>query len=171
MLSSTASVYGNSERIPISEETPLGPISPYGASLAMAERIVQDCAKAASMSYVILRYFNVAGADPAGRLGERGKPRNLIKYVAQIAAGTRDDVLNIYGDDYATPDGTCMRDYMHVSDIAEAHLAAMVYLREGGVSRILNCGYGYGVSVKEVIAAADEHGLAMVFTGARHFRH
>lgn len=153
VLSSCASVYGVPERMPINEATPLNPTSPFGSSMAMAERIVSDVAAAKGIDVAILRYFNLAGADPLGRAGEGGKPRHLIKVVAQIAVGTRQEKLQIYGDDYPTPDGTCIRDYVHVCDMADAHLAALRYLRAGGASVTLNCGYGYGASVLDVVAA------------------
>ncbi|WP_031554874.1 UDP-glucose 4-epimerase GalE [Parvularcula oceani] len=155
VLSSTASVYGVPDRMPIKEETPLRPISPYGAAMGMAERIVSDTAAAAGFTTATLRYFNVAGADPLGRAGETGKPRHLIKAAAQIAVGTRAEPLRIYGDDYETPDGTPIRDYLHVSDMADAHMAALDYLRRGGPSAVLNCGYGEGVSVREVVSAVE----------------
>lgn len=155
VFSSTSSVYGVPEVMPIDEDTPLNPISPFGSSMAMAERILQDVAGNNRITYVVLRYFNVAGADPAGRAGEMGKPRHLVKVVSQIAAGTRREKLQIYGNDYPTPDGTCIRDYIHVSDLADAHFAALEYLRAGRRSCILNCGYGYGASVLEVVQAVE----------------
>ena len=155
VLSSTASVYGVPERMPIHETIPINPISPYGASMAMAERIISDIAASAGINVVILRYFNLAGADPECRAGEGGKPRHLIKAIAQIAVGTRKEKLQIYGDDYDTPDGTCIRDYVHVSDMADAHLAALRYLRDNGKSATLNCGYGYGASVLDVVNAVE----------------
>ncbi|WP_306250903.1 UDP-glucose 4-epimerase GalE [Parvularcula sp. IMCC14364] len=155
VLSSTASVYGVPERMPINETAPVSPISPFGASMAMAERIAADVAAVSNLDIVVLRYFNLAGADPACRAGERGRPRHLIKVVAQIAVGTRQEKLQIYGDDYSTPDGTCVRDYVHVSDMADAHLAALNYLRKGAQTVTLNVGYGYGASVLDVVAAAE----------------
>ncbi|MEX6632330.1 UDP-glucose 4-epimerase GalE [Hyphococcus lacteus] len=153
IFSSTASVYGTPERVPISEQAPIRSISPYGASMSMSERILQDAAAAHDISYVTLRYFNVAGADPKGRAGEIGKPTHLIKAAAQIALGHRKEKLKIYGNDYQTPDGTAIRDYVHVSDLAQAHLAALGRLRGDGSSITLNCGYGRGSSVYEVIEA------------------
>ncbi|NNE41711.1 MAG: UDP-glucose 4-epimerase GalE [Marinicaulis sp.] len=155
IFSSTASVYGTPERVPISEQAPIVSITPYGASMAMSERILQDAATAHDLSYVTLRYFNVAGADPKGRAGEIGKPTHLIKAAAQIAAGLRKEKLQIYGGDYATPDGTAIRDYVHVTDLAEAHMKALDRLRGGGASTTLNCGYGRGYSVYEVIEAFE----------------
>ena len=155
VLSSTASVYGVPERMPIHETTQLDPISPFGSSMAMAERIVSDVSSSMGRKFATLRYFNPAGADPLGRAGELGRPRHLIKVVAQIVVGTRKEKLQIFGDDYSTPDGTCIRDYVHVSDLADAHLAALEHLRRDGESVTLNLGYGYGASVLEVIAAAE----------------
>jgi UDP-glucose 4-epimerase len=155
VLSSTASVYGVPERMPIHERATINPISPYGASMAMAERIIADIARSAGIQFVILRYFNLAGADPEGRAGEGGKPRHLIKAIAQIVVGTRKEKLQIFGDDYETPDGTCIRDYVHVSDIANAHHVALQHLRDDGDSLTLNCGYGYGASVRDVIASVE----------------
>ncbi len=155
VLSSTASVYGEPERIPISEEQQLNPITPSGASMAMAERMVFDVGTSNGLSIVTLRYFNAAGADPEGRAGELGKPQHLIKVVAQIAVGTREEALKINGRDYQTPDGTAVRDYIHVTDIAEAHLCALHYLVAGGESVTLNAGYGQGASVLDVAYAAE----------------
>ena len=153
IFSSTASVYGTPERVPISEQAPISSISPYGASMAMSERILTDVASAHDLSYMTLRYFNVAGADPSGRAGEIGKPSHLVKVAAQIAVGARQEKLQIYGGDYPTPDGTAIRDYVHISDLADAHLAALERLRGGSPSATLNCGYGRGYSVYEVIEA------------------
>ena len=153
IFSSTASVYGVPERTPISETAPIRSITPYGASMSMSERILADAAAAHGMSFVILRYFNVAGADPRGRAGEIGKPTHLIKAAAQIAIGRRKEKLQIYGGDYPTPDGSAIRDYVHVSDLAQAHLEALERLRRHGGSITLNCGYGRGYSVYEVVDA------------------
>lgn len=155
VFSSTASVYGIPDRMPIREETRLDPISPFGAAMAMAERIVADACRPACITTATLRYFNVAGADPKLRAGEVGHPRHLIKAAAQIATGILNEPLKIYGDDYDTPDGTPIRDYIHVTDMAEAHAAALDHLIRGGQSVTLNCGYGQGVSVHEVIAAVQ----------------
>lgn len=156
VFSSTASVYGVPDRMPIREETPLDPVTPFGSSMSMAERMVRDIAEANGIGAAVLRYFNLAGADPDGRAGEEGGPRHLIKIAAQIAVGTRREKLQIYGDDYPTPDGTCIRDYVHVSDMAEAHLSALDHLRHGGASVTLNCGYGFGASVLDVISAVEQ---------------
>lgn len=155
IFSSTAAVYGAPEVSPVDEQAHIAPVSPYGASMAMSERMLADIAAAHGLSFVILRYFNVAGADPNLRAGEVGRPTHLIKVAAQIAAGIRKQTLEIYGDDYPTPDGTAIRDYVHVSDIALAHLSALDYLRRGGASVTLNVGYGRGFSVREVIEAVE----------------
>jgi len=153
IFSSTASVYGTPERTPISEDAPIRSITPYGASMAMSERILEDAAAAHGISFVTLRYFNVAGADPQGRAGEIGKPTHLIKAAAQIAVGVRKEKLQIYGGDYPTPDGSAIRDFVHVSDLAQAHMAALARVRGKGGAITLNCGYGRGYSVYEVVEA------------------
>ncbi|MEM9705902.1 MAG: UDP-glucose 4-epimerase GalE [Pseudomonadota bacterium] len=155
IFSSTASVYGRPDRVPVAENAPINSITPYGASMAMSERILSDAALAYGLEFVTLRYFNVAGADPKGRAGEIGKPTHLIKVAAQIAVGARKENLQVYGSDYPTPDGTAIRDYVHVSDLAEAHMHALNRLRTGGGSVTLNCGYGRGYSVHEVIEAVS----------------
>lgn len=155
IFSSTAAVYGTPDHSPVNETSNIHSISPYGASMAMSERILEDAAKAHGFSYTILRYFNVAGADPKGRAGQIGKPTHLIRVAAQIAAGARKEKLQVYGADYSTPDGTAIRDYVHVSDLADAHLAALSRLRRGASSEILNVGYGRGYSVFEVIDAFE----------------
>jgi UDP-glucose 4-epimerase len=156
IFSSTAAVYGQPERIPALEETPTRPINPYGASKLMTEWMLRDAAAAhAGFDYVALRYFNVAGADPAGRTGQStAEATHLIKVGCQAALGQRDS-LAVFGDDYDTADGTCVRDYIHVTDLADAHLRALEHLREAGASLVLNCGYGHGYSVREVIAAVE----------------
>ena len=153
IFSSTAAVYGRPDRVPIAEEAPIESITPYGASMAMSERIIQDAAAEHGFDYAILRYFNVAGADPKLRAGEIGKPTHLVKAAAQIAVGTRQEKLQIFGGDYPTPDGTAIRDYVHVSDLAQAHLEALDRLRNDPLPMILNCGYGRGYSVYEVMDA------------------
>jgi UDP-glucose 4-epimerase len=151
VFSSTAAVYGNAADTPVSENSPLAPLSPYGMSKLMSEQMLRHASEAHDLNYVILRYFNVAGADPAGRLGQLTKEAtHLVKVSIETALGRR-PFISIFGDDYPTRDGTCIRDYIHVSDLANAHLLALDYLRQKGKSRILNCGYGRGYSVKEVI--------------------
>jgi UDP-glucose 4-epimerase len=153
LFSSTAAVYGEPSRVPIPETEPLAPTSPYGSSKWMTEIILRDAARAHGLNFVALRYFNVAGADPAGRTGQSGSvATHLIKIAAQAALGQRKHV-EIFGADYATPDGTCIRDYVHVTDLVAAHALALDYLRDGGESTALNCGYGHGYSVREVIDA------------------
>lgn len=155
IFSSTAAVYGAPEESPIPESAPTRPINPYGNSKLATEWMLRDFAAASDLCYVALRYFNVAGADPQGRTGQLGPDAtHLIKIASQVAAGTRESIA-IYGEDYDTPDGTCLRDYIHVSDLAEAHLAALRYLEEGGESCSLNCGYGRGYSVREVLQAVE----------------
>ena len=151
VFSSTAAVYGEPDGALIDETMPLAPINPYGASKMMAERILMDTAAALGLRYAILRYFNVAGADPQSRIGE-ATPDNqhLIKLACETAFGLR-PAMRIHGTDYPTPDGTCVRDYLHVDDLARAHLAALDYLAEGGASTVLNCGYGHGSSVRGVL--------------------
>ena len=153
IFSSTAAVYGEPETIPISEDAELHPISPYGSSKRMTETMLADTARAHPLRYVALRYFNVAGADPSGRTGQ-STPRatHLIKVASEAAVGLRAG-LDVFGTDYGTPDGTCVRDYIHVTDLVRAHLDALRYLRSGGESTVLNCGYGEGFSVLEVVDA------------------
>src|SRR3954467_10504664 len=151
IFSSTAAVYGEPEVVPVPEDLPLNPINPYGRSKLMSEWMIADAAKAHGFSYVILRYFNVAGADPAGRSGQSTpNATHLIKVATQAALGQRER-LDVFGTDYATPDGSCLRDYIQVSDLAAAHSVALDHLRAGGESLTLNCGYGRGYSVLEVI--------------------
>lgn len=153
IFSSTAAVYGMPEENPVFEDAPCAPISPYGASKRMSEIMLRDAAQAHDLSYVALRYFNVAGADPKGRSGQSTpEATHLIKVACQTALGKRPR-LEVYGTDYPTPDGTCIRDYIHVTDLVRAHTAALGWLRGGGDSRVLNCGYGRGASVLEVIEA------------------
>jgi UDP-glucose 4-epimerase len=153
IFSSTAAVYGNPATEPVSEVEMLEPISPYGRSKAMVEWILADAAKAYHLRYVILRFFNVAGADPLGRAGQSTpKATHLIKLAVQAALGRRDG-LQIFGTDYATPDGSCVRDYVQVSDVARAHVDALHYIRAGGENLTCNCGYQRGYSVLQVIGA------------------
>ena len=153
IFSSTAAVYGNPAVTPVPEDANLSPVSPYGSSKLMTEIMLADTARAHPLRYVALRYFNVAGADPAGRSGQ-STPRatHLIKVASEAALGKR-PYMEVFGTDYPTPDGTCIRDYIHVTDLAEAHMAALAHLSNGGTSRILNCGYSKGYSVLEVIEA------------------
>ncbi len=155
IFSSTAAVYGETDERPVSEDHPLAPISPYGMSKLMTERMLIDSAAAGGPRYAILRYFNVAGADPLGRAGQ-STPRatHLIKVACQ-AVFEPSRSMCVFGTDYPTRDGTCIRDYIHVSDLAEAHLSALDYLRAAGPSGIFNCGYGRGSSVLEVIRAVE----------------
>ncbi|MEM9107936.1 MAG: UDP-glucose 4-epimerase GalE [Pseudomonadota bacterium] len=153
IFSSTAAVYGEPEQNPISESSPLRPVSPYGSSKLMTEMMLADTAIAHDFNYVALRYFNVAGADPQGRCGQSTpEATHLIKVACEAAIGKRDK-LAIFGRDYDTPDGTCIRDYIHVSDLAAAHGLALDYLRRGGKSDVFNCGYSHGFSVLEVVQA------------------
>lgn len=151
IFSSTAAVYGEPEEIPVKESTPTKPINPYGMSKLMSETVLRDVGNAhPEFKYVILRYFNVAGADIKGRLGQTTpNASHLIKVAAETAVGKRDKMY-IFGTDYTTPDGTCIRDYIHVDDLADAHILALDYL-DKNESDIFNCGYGKGYSVKEVI--------------------
>ena len=153
VFSSTAAVYGEPSKIPVAEDAPARPMSPYGSSKLMAEIMLRDAARAHGFRYMILRYFNVAGADPQLRTGQSTRgATHLIKVAAETALGLRPK-LEIFGTDYPTPDGTCIRDYIHVGDLAAAHCDALRYLRNGGESLTLNCGYGRGFSVLEVIEA------------------
>lgn len=153
IFSSTAAVYGMAPPTPTPESAALDPASPYGASKMMSERVLRDVAAAHGMSYVVLRYFNVAGADPALRAGQRSPAAsNLITLAVRAALGLAPK-LQIMGTDLPTPDGTGVRDYIHVSDLADAHVAAMRHLQAGGGSLTLNCGYGHGYSVREVVDA------------------
>jgi UDP-glucose 4-epimerase len=151
IFSSTAAVYGNPPEIPVSEDAPKIPISPYGWSKFVTEIILRDTSHAHGLGHMILRYFNVAGADPQGRSGQSTRAAtHLIKVAAETALGLRPK-LEVYGTDYSTPDGTCIRDYIHVSDLVRAHSDALRHLRSGGPSLTLNCGYGHGFSVLEVV--------------------
>ena len=153
IFSSTAAVYGEPDKVPIGEDAPTHPVSPYGSSKLMSEVILQDAGRAHGLGFIILRYFNVAGADPKLRTGQSSPgATHLIKVAAEAAVGRRPKVA-IYGTDYPTPDGTCIRDYIHVSDLVRAHSTALNYLRSGGASATFNCGYGRGHSVREVLAA------------------
>ena len=151
IFSSTAAVYGNPPMNPVPETAPLAPISAYGSSKLMTEIMLRDLAAVRDLRYVTLRYFNVAGADPGGRYGQSTtKTTLLVQIAAQVALGIR-PFIEIYGDDYPTADGTCIRDYIHVSDLVDAHLAALHHLRNTGKNLVANCGYGRGYSVKQVL--------------------
>lgn len=153
VFSSTAAVYGNPEQVPVPEAAPTRPLSPYGFSKLMSEIMLHDVATAHGMKYAVLRYFNVAGADPQGRMGlATAGATHLLKVAVEAATGQRAKV-DVYGTDYPTPDGSCIRDFIHVSDLAQAHRAALAYLRLGGDSVTMNCGYGRGYSVLETIEA------------------
>ena len=156
LFSSTAAVYGAPERVPIEEDDPKLPINPYGASKLMTERMLEDASAVYALNYGALRYFNVAGADPQGRSGQIGRgSTHLIKVAVEAALGKRPHVA-VYGADYPTPDGTCIRDYIHVSDLAAAHVAALERLiARPDQNLVLNCGYGKGLSVLEVLDAVD----------------
>jgi len=156
LFSSTAAVYGAPETVPINEDDPKLPINPYGASKLMTEWMLRDASAAHPFNYGALRYFNVAGADPKGRTGQQGKgSTHLIKVAVETAVGKRDHVA-VYGTDYDTPDGTCVRDYIHVTDLAAAHVAALERLIEVPDENLtMNCGYGRGLSVLEVLDAVD----------------
>jgi UDP-glucose 4-epimerase len=156
LFSSTAATYGAPKRVPIDEEDPKEPINPYGASKLMTERMLSDASAAHPFNYGALRYFNVAGADAKGRAGQMGKgSTHLIKVACEAAVGKRGSIA-VYGTDYETPDGTCIRDYIHVSDLADVHVAALGWLVEHPDENLLmNCGYGKGLSVLEVLDAVD----------------
>jgi len=151
IFSSTAAVYGNPAAIPVTEDAPTEPISPYGWSKLMTEIMLRDASRAHGLTHAILRYFNVAGADPQARTGQASPAAtHLIKVAAEAALGLRGK-LDVFGTDYPTPDGTCIRDYIHVCDLVRAHSDALRHLRAGGPSLIANCGYGHGFSVLEVV--------------------
>ena len=154
LYSSTAAVYGIPEKIPVDETAPLCPINPYGASKVMIEQVLRDLATADDFHYTALRYFNVAGADPGGRIGQDYKESTHLITRALKTAHGEFPKLSVYGTDYPTPDGTCIRDYIHVDDLASAHVLALNYMMETGDNAIMNCGYGHGFSVREVVAAA-----------------
>ena len=156
IFSSTAAVYGIPATERVDENSPNQPINPYGTSKLMTEWMLKDLGHASNLNYVILRYFNVTGADPEGRIGQSTKKATLLTKVAcEAAVGKRPNV-SIFGTDYPTPDGTGVRDYIHVEDLASAHIAALNYLNDGGASTTLNCGYGHGYSVREVLDAVGK---------------
>jgi len=151
VFSSTAAVYGEPGTVPVDEDAPLGPLNPYGRSKLMTEQMLHDADAAHGLRHVILRYFNVAGADPEARTGPATPgATHLIKVACEAAVGRRAEVP-LFGEDYPTPDGTCIRDFIHVSDLAAAHVRALDHLCAGGASLVLNCGYGRGHSVREVL--------------------
>jgi UDP-glucose 4-epimerase len=155
VFSSTCATYGNPLEIPLTEEHPQNPINPYGRGKFMVEQILKDYSSSYDLRYVSLRYFNAAGADPEGEVGERHHPEtHLIPLILDAAIGHQEDI-KIFGTDYDTPDGTCIRDYIHVTDLADAHLKALKYLEAGGKSQVLNLGNGNGFSVREVIDTAQ----------------
>jgi UDP-arabinose 4-epimerase len=155
VFSSTCATYGIPEQVPIAEDSPQRPVNPYGESKLMIERALHWHGTAHGLAHVALRYFNAAGADPEGEAGERHEPEtHLIPLVLQAALGQR-AAIDIYGSDYPTPDGTAIRDYIHVTDLAEAHVRALAYLEQGGASTALNLATGHGYSVREVIAATE----------------
>ncbi len=151
IFSSTAAVYGIPAGPHATEDSPNAPINPYGTSKWMSEMMLRDVSQSSDLKHVILRYFNVAGSDPEGSIGQSTRNATLlIKVAAEVASGKREKLL-IFGTDYPTPDGTGVRDYIHVSDLADAHVQALRYLRNGGASVTLNCGYGHGYSVRQVV--------------------
>ncbi len=151
IFSSTAAVYGIPSKVPVTEAALLLPINPYGASKCMVEQVLQDVSRFSKLRYVALRYFNVAGADPLARIGQKYKAAtHLITVALRTALGLRKE-LSIFGADYDTPDGTCIRDYIHVDDLIDAHMLSLEHLSSGGMSRVFNCGYGHGYSVREVV--------------------
>jgi UDP-glucose 4-epimerase len=170
IFSSTAAVYGNPARVPVAEDDPTLPLSPYGWSKLMTEVMLRDAGAAHDLTHVALRYFNVAGADPQMRTGlSTPGATHLIKVAVEAALGRRTRI-DVYGTDYPTPDGTCVRDFIHVSDLARAHVSALAYLRDGGASTTLNCGYGRGYSVREVLDAVCRtvgHPFAVNFAARR----
>ena len=156
VFSSSAAVYGEPACTPIDESHPIAPLSPYGHSKAMVEQVLRDYARAYDLQSVSLRYFNACGADPEGELGERHDPEtHLIPLALQAVSGRR-GALTIFGDDYDTPDGTCIRDYVHIEDLCEAHLLALRYLQDGGAVEALNLGSGKGFSVAEVLRTVEQ---------------
>jgi UDP-glucose 4-epimerase len=154
VFSSTAAVYGVPDTVPITEKAPVRPVNPYGSSKAMVERVLDDTGLATGLRYVSLRYFNAAGADPQGRIGEMHDPETHLIPLAIKAAMGKYKAFGIFGTDYDTPDGTCIRDYIHVDDLTDAHVLALDHLASGNDSGVFNCGYGRGYSVREVVETA-----------------
>jgi UDP-glucose 4-epimerase len=170
IFSSTAAVYGNPVRVPVAEDDPTVPLSPYGWSKLMTEQMLRDASAAYPLAHVTLRYFNVAGADPKLRTGLQTPGATHLIKVAVEAALSRREQIDVFGSDYDTPDGTCIRDFIHVSDLARAHRAALNHLRSGGASATLNCGYGRGYSVREVLDAVTRgvgHPFPVKYAGRR----
>lgn len=156
VFSSTAAVYGNLRESPVSEEAETNPINPYGSSKLMTEWMLRDVSAMSNFRYAALRYFNVAGADPQGRSGQiMANTSHLIRVACEVATGTRSE-MSIFGEDYDTPDGTCIRDYVHVSDLAFAHVLTLRHLLEKRENLTLNCGYGHGFSVREVLDVVED---------------
>jgi len=154
IFSSTAAVYGHSKQVPITESELVNPINPYGWSKAFVEKVLEDLSIAKDLRYIALRYFNAAGADPLSRIGERHNPEtHLIPLILKAAIGECEHAT-IHGTDYATPDGTCIRDYIHVMDLVDAHVCALQCLCDGGERNVFNCGHGHGYSVRQVIDVA-----------------
>lgn len=169
VFSSTAAIFGEPQYVPIDEKHPVAPINPYGCSKAMVEQVLRDYDKAYGLKSVCLRYFNACGADPGGELGERHDPEtHLIPLALQAVSGRR-GALTVFGRDYDTPDGTCIRDYVHVADLCEAHVKALDWLNSGGASAAFNLGNGEGFSVAEVIKAVGRvtHIPVVVNEGSR----
>ena len=156
VFSSTCATYGTPEEIPITENHPQNPINPYGKGKLMVEQILADYSRAYGLKYASLRYFNAAGADPEAEIGESHQPEtHLIPLILDVAMDKKEKI-QVYGTDYATPDGTCIRDYIHVMDLADAHIKALKYLKEGGKSDVFNLGNGQGFSVREVIETSQK---------------
>ena len=156
IFSSTAAVYGIPEKIPVDEDTPLIPINPYGSSKVAVEMLLKDLSNNGDVRYISLRYFNVAGADPQGRIGQAYRESTHLMTRALKTVKGEFNELSIYGKDYATPDGTCIRDYLHVDDLADAHIMALRYLVHEKRSEVFNCGYGHGYSVRQVVEMVKE---------------
>ena len=171
IFSSTAAVYGNPDQVPVPEHAPTRPLSPYGSSKLMTEIMLHDVASAYGMQFVVLRYFNVAGADPQARIGlATVGATHLLKIAVEAATGQRAKI-DVFGTDYPTPDGSCIRDFIHVTDLSQAHRSALAYLRGGGASMTLNCGYGRGYSVLETIDAVRRvsgRNFAVQYAPRRH---
>jgi len=155
VFSSSAAIYGQPSKVPVSEDAPAAPVNPYGTTKLMIEWVLRDAAAACDLRYAALRYFNVAGADASGQAGQVSRnATHLIKVACEAALGLRPE-FTIFGTDYPTPDGTCIRDFIHVSDLADIHVLALRRLQHGGESFIVNCGYGRGYSVREVLCAVE----------------